>query len=43
MVFQSVRNRIVTAIPRLTFIKVTLLAASLVISALTQAPWKDPL
>mgnify|MGYP000214472235 CR=1 FL=1 len=43
MVFQSVRNRIVTAIPRLTFIKVTLLAASLVISALTQAQWKDPL
>jgi len=43
MIFQSVRNRIVTAIPRLTFIKVTLLAASLVISALTQAQWKDPL
>jgi photosystem II stability/assembly factor-like uncharacterized protein len=43
MRFHSIRNRIVTAFPLLTLVKVTTLAASLAISSLTQAQWLDPL
>jgi photosystem II stability/assembly factor-like uncharacterized protein len=43
MRFQSIRNRIVTAVPRFTMIKVTVLAASLMASVFSQAQWQDPL
>lgn len=43
MRFQSILNRIVTAVPGLSMIKVIMLAVSLSVSALTQAQWQDPL
>ncbi len=43
MRFQSVRNRIVTAILRLTTIKTSLLVGSLMFALGAQATWQDPL
>jgi photosystem II stability/assembly factor-like uncharacterized protein len=43
MRFQSIRNRIVTAVPQLSLFKVAVLAASLIISVFAQAQWQDPL
>lgn len=43
MRFQSIRNRIVTAVPQLALIKSVLFTASLVFSTFTQAQWQDPL
>jgi photosystem II stability/assembly factor-like uncharacterized protein len=43
MKFYSIRKRIVTAVPRFSMIKVTVLATSLLVSIFTQAQWQDPL
>ncbi|MBQ0732196.1 MAG: photosystem I reaction center subunit IV [Oleispira antarctica] len=43
MRFHSIRNRIVTAVPQLSMIKVTMLVAGLLSSVFAQAQWQDPL
>jgi photosystem II stability/assembly factor-like uncharacterized protein len=43
MRFYSIRKRIVTAVPRFSMIKATVLATSLVVSGFAHAEWQDPL
>ena len=43
MRFQSIRSRIVTAIPQLSFIKSACVAGGLVFAVFSQAQWQDPL
>ena len=43
MRFHSIRNRIVTAVPQLSMIKVTMLVMGLLPSVFAQAQWQDPL
>lgn len=43
MRFQSIRSRIVTAIPQLSLIKSACVAGGLVLAAFSQAQWQDPL